>query len=156
VSNHSSSEKPNIAADRPSESGSGRPAKWLRYAPPWAIPAITLLIAATLFALALSGEVYDATTPPGFRILPRKIESIVAFALVGFLINASMWRRPLAPAALAAIVAVYSAAIEIAQRLVGSRESLLWNAIDIACGAAGGVLGAWIFARTSGFESPRD
>ncbi|MDB5070292.1 MAG: hypothetical protein JWM87_1403 [Candidatus Eremiobacteraeota bacterium] len=74
------------------------------------------------------------------RVLLRKLYSIVAFALIGFVIDKALpgTRRPALRAAL--IVAAFSAAIEIAQKLHGAREGPLSNAIDIACGALGGWL----------------
>ncbi len=42
----------------------------------------------------------------------------------------------------ALLVGAYSAAIEVAQAWLGSKEGLAWNAIDTLCGAAGGALGA--------------
>jgi VanZ family protein len=38
------------------------------------------------------------------------------------------------------IIALYSAGIEYGQWLHGSKEGLVWNAIDTACGALGGAL----------------
>jgi hypothetical protein len=131
-------------------------AKSIRYAPPWAIPALGIVIAGGLFAFALSGSAYEATTLPDARILSRKIESLAAFALVSFFACASLRRTGPSAGFAAAIGAVYSAAIEVGQHLAGSHESLLWNAIDVACGAAGGAAGGWIYERSSAVAATRD
>jgi hypothetical protein len=72
----------------------------------------------------------------------RKAYSIAAFAVVGFTAERAL--RPNGRAVLrgAAIVALYSAAIEVAQALHGSHEGLIWNGIDVLCGAVGGSIGA--------------
>jgi hypothetical protein len=105
--------------------------------------AVAVAVAAALFWAATSNEVYDVTSPPGFsfHILLRKTYSIAAFALVGFTADKAL--GPSARAALrgALAVAAYSAAIEVAQAALGSHEGLVWNAVDVLCGAAGGWLG---------------
>ncbi len=97
-----------------------------------------------LFCAAISNEVYDLTSPPAlsWHVALRKAYSIVAFAVVGFTAERAL--RPSGAAVLrgAMLVALYSAAIEVAQALRGSHEGLLWNGIDVACGAAGGAVGA--------------
>jgi hypothetical protein len=102
-------------------------------------------VAAVLYVMALSNAVYELTSPVSlsWHVLLRKTYSIGAFALVGYLAGraAPEWRRRAGPGALALLVAAYSAAIEIGQAFEGSREGLVWNAIDVACGAAGGYLG---------------
>lgn len=74
------------------------------------------------------------------RVLVRKLYSIVAFALIGFVVDKALppTRRPALRATL--IVAAFSAAIEVAQKLRYAPEGPLSNAIDIACGALGGWL----------------
>jgi hypothetical protein len=75
------------------------------------------------------------------RIALRKVYSVVAFGIVGFL------AAPLLPNVnrvrdCALLVACFSTIIEVAQKLTGAREGLASNAFDIACGAVGGLLGA--------------
>lgn len=105
--------------------------------------AVTGVVAATLFWAAVSNEVYDLTSPPflSFHVVLRKAYSIAAFALVGF--SADNALGPSARASLrgALLVAAYSAAIEVGQALHGTREGIVWNAIDVLCGALGGSLG---------------
>ena len=105
--------------------------------------AAALALAAVLFWAAISNEVYDLTSPPAlsWHVALRKAYSIVAFAAVGFTAERAL--RPSGRAVLrgAVLVALYSAAIEVAQALHGSREGLVWNGIDVACGALGGAIG---------------
>jgi fermentation-respiration switch protein FrsA (DUF1100 family) len=114
---------------------------------------LTALLAVIFFYLALRGDVYDATSPPGleWHVLLRKLYSVVAFALVGY-----CFRRTLdeygargAGAFLVTVagLAAYSATIEGAQAIAGSAEGIWWNAFDVACGAAGGALGAYLAAK---------
>jgi hypothetical protein len=126
------------------------------------------VLAALLWA-ATSHRVYNRTLP--FHVLQRvfgeddagtaatllrKFNSDVAFTLLGFIVHLALprTRRPELRAAL--IVAAFSAVIEVAQKLEGAHEGLLSNAIDVACGALGGWLGAAICSRASLFRrSPR-
>ncbi|MDB5029022.1 MAG: hypothetical protein JWO66_2711 [Candidatus Eremiobacteraeota bacterium] len=70
----------------------------------------------------------------------RKFYSVVAFALIGYVVDRALppTRRPALRAAL--IVAAFSAVIEIVQKQRHAHEGLLSNAFDIACGAFGGWL----------------
>ena len=113
-----------------------------------------------LFWAAISHQVYVRTLPHhliervfgessdegpfAITTLLRKLYSIVAFTLVGFVVHKALprARRPALRAAL--IVAAFSAAIEVAQKQRDGNETLLSNAIDIACGAFGGWLAVWI------------
>lgn len=110
-----------------------------------------------LFWAALSHRVYYRTLPShllyqlfgedaihgpfSLRTVLRKIYSVVAFTVLGFIVNRALppTRRPALRAAL--IVAIFSGFIEIAQKLNHAPEGLLSNAVDIACGALGGWLG---------------
>jgi hypothetical protein len=73
--------------------------------------------------------------------LLRKLYSIVAFAIVGAL-AAPTFPRKARLVACTLLVAIFSTVIEIAQKLTGTNESLASNAFDVACGAAGGLIGA--------------
>jgi len=110
-----------------------------------------------LFWAALSHRVYHRTLPShvlyqlfgedafegpfAVRTILRKLYSVVAFTLLGFIVNRALppARRPALRAAL--VVAVFSGFIEIAQKLNHAPEGLLSNAIDVACGGLGGWLG---------------
>ncbi|MGP6156227.1 MAG: hypothetical protein ACLPYS_01595 [Vulcanimicrobiaceae bacterium] len=88
------------------------------------------------------------------RVL-RKVYSVVAFAIVGFLVApfAPPERRALTCTAL---LAAYSLVIEVAQKLVlQSPEGLLSNAFDIGCGALGGWLGALACERLARIAASR-
>jgi len=78
----------------------------------------------------------------------HKTYSIIAFAVVGFLIAPIVTpRRRIAWCMLA--VGMFSTLIEIGQKLIGVRESLLSNFFDIGCGIVGGAIGgaAWNLVR---------
>jgi hypothetical protein len=72
------------------------------------------------------------------HIVVRKVYSIVAFAIVGFLVDMALppIRRRVLRAAL--IVAGFSAVIEVVQVMHHSPEGLASNLFDIGCGAFGG------------------
>jgi hypothetical protein len=72
--------------------------------------------------------------------LLRKVYSIVAFAIVGFL-AAPTFPRKARLVACTLLVAIFSTVIEIAQKLTGTSESLLSNLFDVGCGALGGLIG---------------
>jgi hypothetical protein len=105
--------------------------------------------------VALCGFGYLAVAPEYYRIrwlrgdasdetFLRKAYSLGAFLVCGVLLaqaQRSLGRTPTI-AATAAVVALFSAVIEVAQHVAGSHESYLSNAVDIAFGAAGGALGA--------------
>jgi len=102
--------------------------------------------AAFFFALAMRGDVYDATSPPDLpeHIVLRKFYSIVAFAIVGAAYSYA--RRGVSRLDGALAIAIYSGLIEIGQWFV-AEELLRWNLFDVACGAVGGALGADLFTR---------
>lgn len=109
---------------------------------PWTL-AVTI-VAAILYVVACSEAAYELTSPRSlsWHVWLRKAYSIGAFALVGYLFRRSRAENGARRFVVSTIVAVaaYSAAIEIGQYVLGSKEGLLWNAIDIACGAVGGAL----------------
>ncbi len=109
------------------------------------------VLAIGFFALALSNDVYNVTSPPAFswHVLLRKFYSIVAFTIVGAAYvrasGASVLRASVA-------IALYSGAIEIGQHVTNGREPLIWNGVDVICGGVGGALGAltpWVRAKSS-------
>jgi hypothetical protein len=112
--------------------------------PRWIWIAVTVTVVGVLFWAATSDAVYEATSPSSFsfHVWLRKAYSIVAFALVGYLADKSLWPTKRASLRAMVLVASYSAVIEYAQWLDGSKEGLRWNAIDVVCGAVGGWLGA--------------
>lgn len=108
----------------------------------WTI--VASLVATSLFIAALRNDFYQLTSPfeLSWHVALRKIYSVGAFALVTFLARQAAVERGFRPNALATVAsgAIFSAAIEIGQFLLGSGEGLLWNAFDIACGALGGSI----------------
>ncbi len=113
-----------------------------------------IAVAAVLFVAALSSDLYNATSPPqlSWHVVLRKVYSIVAFTLVGYLFERAAAERGYATRAFAATlaVAVYSGAIEVGQFFAGSHEGLVWNAIDVVCGAVGGAIGTLAMRRVAG------
>jgi hypothetical protein len=146
-----------VCCDTPYHNGqgyaalSGNPAVWAglsKHAPTIAhVPILRwvafILVASTFFAVALSDAVYELTSPLtlSWHVLLRKTYSIGAFALVGALLTWALPARTRRPLRIAAAIALYSALIEVGQRVSGSRESFTWNVIDVMCGAIGGYLG---------------
>ena len=109
----------------------------------WTLIATGLAI--VFFALALSNAVYEMTSPwfLSWHVLLRKFYSIVAFSLVGYATRRAFDEHAVArsPVATPLAIALYSGLIEAGQALLGSREGFAWNSIDVACGAAGGLIG---------------
>ncbi len=108
---------------------------------------IATLVACLVYALALRDDFYHLTSPTAlpWHVALRKLYSIVAFAVVGYLARRALIEngrdRVVVPCIVG--VAVYSALIEVGQYLLGSKEALGWNAIDTLCGAVGGALAVW-------------
>ncbi len=89
-------------------------------------------------------------------VILRKFYSIVAFTVVG-LFSAPLLARRVRIRADAAIVAGFSAIIEVGQKFsIAPYESLAWETFDVACGAVGGVLGALLWNALSDLRSRRD
>jgi len=114
----------------------------LRFGGRWTIAAVVVALA--FLALAISHSVYDLTSPAwlSWHIVLRKAYSIVAFAIVAFFVRMAARERggTASIAGVALTLAAYSAAIELGQYLHGSREGLSWNAVDVVCGAIGGLV----------------
>jgi hypothetical protein len=137
----------------PMENRSLSPHRWDRrdiheraaMARPWTISAA--LVAAALYAIALSKAAYELTSPVSlsWHVLLRKSYSIVAFTLVGYLLRRALREHHRDNAGFTILtcivgVAAYSAAIEVGQYFCGSTEGLGWNTVDTFCGAIGGTL----------------
>ena len=148
-----------------------RPVKISRTA--WAGLAIVVIV--FLLWLAVSRHMYYATLPHALldrffddddadtvRVILRKVYSVVAFSVVGFFADKALPRRGNRTVRATLAVATFSALIEIAQYLHGTREGLLSNAFDIGCGAFGGWLGVAIAhllgdrRRPAGMSSARE
>ena len=74
----------------------------------------------------------------------RKLYSIVAFTVVGFVVHKALPPSRRTALRAAVIVAALSALIEVAQKLRHAHEGLASNAFDILCGAFGGWLAVTI------------
>lgn len=114
------------------------PATW------WALAVVAAIV---LSAAALSETVYETTSPStiNYYVALRKFYSIIAFAIVGYLVARARRtaRHPATPLIIGAIVAFYSGLIEAMQSVSSaSPEGLVWSAFDVGCGMLGGVLGA--------------
>jgi hypothetical protein len=110
---------------------------------------LTFVLAAGFFALALSQQVYDATSPTAlsWHVVLRKIYSVGTFALIAFCLRQALSRDVGFRVSLivcGTVLAAYSAAIEVGQAAVGSREGFGWNGVDVLCGAIGGAIGAMV------------
>lgn len=123
---------------------------------------IASLLAVVFFALALSSDVYALTSPwhLSWHVWLRKAYSVIAFGIVGFAARRALddHRLPRNVGWNVLLLAGYSALIELVQFLGGSKEGLGWNAVDVACGALGGLLGngvARAFDRTGAVLSSR-
>jgi hypothetical protein len=119
---------------------------------PWTLAAVA--VAAFFFVIAISNAVYEMTSPSwlSWHVVLRKAYSIVAFTIVGYLFRRALAENGKAAAlgTLVGGVALYSAGIEVAQFLCGSKEGLGWNAFDTVCGGVGGGLAALVPARRPG------
>ncbi len=124
----------------------------------WAAAAAVVIVALAFWA-ALSHRVYSRTLPAGLLehlfgeddgewrsalVVLRKLYSIVAFTLVGFVVHKALPPARRAALRAAVIVAALSALIEIAQKLRHAHEGLASNAFDVLCGAFGGWLAVTI------------
>ncbi|HEY8314144.1 MAG TPA: hypothetical protein VIG51_08190 [Candidatus Baltobacteraceae bacterium] len=111
-----------------------------------------LAVATVLFALSLSGSFEELTSPHllSWHVLLRKAYSIGAFAVVAFLL-ARLQNAVTAAAAfrIGWTIALYSAAIEVGQAIVGSHEGLRWNLADTMMGFVGGLIGGYAHAGWS-------
>jgi len=122
--------------------------------------AAAIVAAIVFYALALRGDVYEATSPHSVthtlfgdgalrfahpvwlsvHFWLRKSYSVVAFTIVGFAAHRALApvRRPILRAAL--LVGGYSLSIEIGQRIIDGYEPELESVFDVGCGAVGGWL----------------
>ncbi len=122
---------------------------------------------AVLFWAAISHRVYMRTLPyhvlarafgeddeASVAVVLRKLYSVVAFAIVGFLADKALPQARRRALRAALIVAGFSAAIEVAQKLHHATEGLLSNAVDIACGALGGWLAVLVAEAVARRRTP--
>jgi hypothetical protein len=150
--------------------------------PAWRV--IAVIVAVTLFWMATRVEVYHATSPRdvsralfgpdvfqfahppwlSLHVWLRKAYSILAFALVGYTAERALdpTSRPAVRAAV--LVASYSFAIEVAQRVFVGPEPAFESVFDVACGSLGGWLaivadrrmGLWAVHRRPALYASRE
>jgi hypothetical protein len=124
---------------------------------PWTLAACGLAL--VFFTLAVSTEIYDLTSPAFFpwHVVLRKGYSIVAFSVLAFAARGAIGEQRNRQPFLWTVVALtlFSTLIEIAQYAGGVREGLKWNAVDIACGTAGGAIGALLYHLVRGVARRR-
>jgi hypothetical protein len=111
----------------------------------WRISGV--VCAAVLYAISVSGRAYNLTTPATMpqHELVRKIYAVLAFALLGFILERSNMRRVHGVLAAGIALTVYSYAIEIGQIVFKhSTETFAEHSFDVASGLAGGALGAFV------------
>lgn len=106
-----------------------------------------VISAIVLYAISVSGRAYNLTSPVSMpqHELARKLYALLAFALLGFLLERSNVRRVQGVLAGGIAIAVYSYAIELGQ--IGfkhSTETFAEHSFDVASGLAGGALGAFV------------
>jgi hypothetical protein len=105
-----------------------------------------LILAIAFYIAALSNMVYLLASPPDldWHTLLRKIESIVAFTVVG--LSAAWWLAGRRHMTLVLVIgmAAYSALIESGQSFTGSPEPWRMHILDISCGALGGFIASLI------------
>ena len=110
----------------------------------WRILFLVALVA--LYATAISNKAYAVTSPPSipYHVIVRKTYALGAFALLGFLLEQSRIPRFRGIVTAAAVVGLYSAAIELGQTYISrSIEPASEHAFDIASGVVGGAVGSW-------------
>jgi len=107
---------------------------------------IFLILAVAFYVAALSNTVYVIASPPdlGWHTVLRKVESVVAFTVLGLALAWWLAGRRYLSAILIFGMAAYSALIEAGQQLTGSPEGWHQHIFDIACGALGGLIASLI------------
>jgi hypothetical protein len=109
--------------------------------------AFGTVCAVVLYAISVSGRAYNLTSPVTMpqHELVRKIYALLAFALLGFVLERANLRRVHGVLSAAVAIAVYSYVIEIGQIVFKqSTETFAQHSFDVASGLAGGALGAFV------------
>jgi hypothetical protein len=109
--------------------------------------AFGIVAAVVLYGISVSGRAYQLTSPVtmAHHELVRKIYAVVAFALLGFVLERAKLRRVHGVVAAAIALALYSYAIEIGQIVFDhSTETFAQHTFDVASGFGGGALGAFL------------
>jgi len=109
--------------------------------------AFGLVSAIVLYAIAMSGTAYEMTSPLAlsYHEEMRKTYAVLAFAVLGFALERSSFRRVHGVLAAGIAIALYSWAIEIGQIVfTHTPETFADHSFDVASGLAGGALGAFV------------
>ncbi|HEV8022698.1 MAG TPA: hypothetical protein VGP41_15600 [Candidatus Lustribacter sp.] len=109
--------------------------------------AFGVVAALVLYVISLSGEAYDLTSPVSLphHELVRKIYAVLAFALLGFVLERSRVRRVHGVLGAGIALTAYSYAIELGQiAFAHSTETFAEHSFDVASGLVGGALGALV------------
>lgn len=116
------------------------------------------IAAVALYAAAVSGSFYEATTPVSLpaHVLLRKIYAVLAFALLGFAFQRARLPRAGGVGAATIAIAIYSYAIELGQIVIAkAEETFAEHAFDVASGGVGGALGAFLALALARGLGPR-
>jgi hypothetical protein len=119
---------------------------------------LCVVAALVLYKIAVSGTAYQATSPaslPHHELL-RKVYAVLAFALLGFLLERSSVPRLRGVTAAGIVVAFYSYLIELGQ--IGFKhvqETFAQHGFDVASGLAGGALGAFVALLITAPRAPQ-
>jgi hypothetical protein len=109
--------------------------------------AFGMVSAVVLYAVSVSGRVYNLTTPvtlPHHELL-RKTLAVLAFALLGFAFQRSRVLGMRGILAAGIVLACYSYAIELGQITIKHvAETFADHSFDVASGLGGGALGAFL------------
>ena len=122
----------------PFETSGGRTKAWR---------AFGVVAAVVLYAISLSGDAYDLTSPVSLphHELVRKTYAVLAFALLGFVLERSRLRRVHGVLGAGIVLTAYSYAIELGQIFIAhSSETFAEHSFDVASGLVGGALGALV------------
>lgn len=111
-----------------------------------------------LYKIAVSGTAYEVTSPtslPHHELL-RKVYAVLAFALLGFLLERASVPRLRGVTAAAIVVGVYSYLIELGQIGFNQvQETFAQHGFDVASGVAGGALGALVALAIAAPRAPQ-
>jgi hypothetical protein len=114
---------------------------------------LTVVFGVLLYAVATSNQAYQLTSPTALSIhaILRKTYALLAFALLGFLLERAKVRGLRGSFAVAIAIGLYSYAIEIGQIVIDhTTETFNQHSFDVASGAVGGLMGAFVARLIAG------
>ncbi len=116
----------------------------------WAAPWVFAIAALVILAISMSSGIDEAMGQETYtrHILLRKTYSVLAFALLGYVLTWSHKRTSTIALLLSGLaIGVFSGIIEYVQYVGGGHEPRVWNAADVLMGLFGGLLGSLFYAR---------